>query len=352
MKILHTGDIHLREYEDERWKALKSLIEIGKKERVDIFIIAGDLFDKGVSAEHLRGKIRGLFSNLVFKIYILPGNHDKDAYKHGLNFGNDVKILRQEPCDIETIRIIGLPFEEIGGEDILEKINSLKTKLRKDGKNILIFHGELLDTFYSRTDFGEEGDKRYMPVRLKYFEDLNIDYILAGHFHTNFDVRELKNGCYFVYPGSPISITKRETGRRMINIFEVDHPPSEYHLDTPYFEDVEIELDPFKDEKPIEKLKEELKTLPKNAKILLKVKGYYNARSVGLNETMLIEKIKEICIDRSGGEPVLEFRDIQTILEDDLFKEFLKKLNGKDYDDTMRKEMRYIAIRAMMEEMS
>ena len=352
MRILHTADIHLREYGDERWEALKSLIKIGKKERVDIFIIAGDLFDKGVSAENLRGKIRGLFSNLGFKIYILPGNHDKDAYKPGLNFGNDVKILKQEPFNIETIRIIGLPFEEIGGEEILEKVNSLKTKLRKDGKNILVFHGELLDTFYSRTDFGEEGDKRYMPVKLRYFEDLNIDYILAGHFHTNFDVRELNNGCYFVYPGSPISITKRETGRRMINIFEVDNPPNEYHLDTPYFEDVEIEFDPFKDEEPIKKLKEELKTLPKNAKILIKVKGYYNSRTIGLNETTLIERIKEICIDRSEREPELEFRDIQTILEDDLFIVFLKKLKEKDYNNTMQKEMRNIAIKAMMEEMS
>ncbi|MCK4233480.1 metallophosphoesterase, partial [candidate division WOR-3 bacterium] len=68
MKILHTADIHLKEYGDERWEALKSLIEIGKKERVDIFIIAGDLFDKGVSAVKLRGKIRSLFSNIGFKV--------------------------------------------------------------------------------------------------------------------------------------------------------------------------------------------------------------------------------------------------------------------------------------------
>jgi len=31
MKILHTADIYLREYEDDRWKMLQKLIEIGKK---------------------------------------------------------------------------------------------------------------------------------------------------------------------------------------------------------------------------------------------------------------------------------------------------------------------------------
>ena len=33
MKILHTADIHLREYEDDRWETLQKLIETGKKEK-------------------------------------------------------------------------------------------------------------------------------------------------------------------------------------------------------------------------------------------------------------------------------------------------------------------------------
>lgn len=352
MKILHTADIHLREYGDERWNALKSLLKIGKKEKVALFIISGDLFDKGISAENLRVKIRSLFSTSGFKIYLIPGNHDKDSYKPGLFFGNDVKILGEEFCDIDNLRIIGLPFEEIEGEELLKKVDSLKTKLRDDGKNILLFHGELLDSFYSPADFGEEGSKRYMPIKKSYFDGLNIDYILAGHFHTNFDIHMLKNGGYFVYPGSPISITKKETGRRAVNIFEIGNPPTEYPLDTPYFEKIEIELDPFRDENPVEKIKEELKTVPKNAKVLLNVKGYFNARRLGLTETALYEKIKDTVKESSAGEPVLEFRDIQTVLEDDLFKAFLKKLEKKDLNERTKKEMINIAIQAMMEGMS
>jgi exonuclease SbcD len=76
--------------------------------------------------------------------------------------------------------------------------------LTADKKNILLCHGELLDAFFSRTCFGAEGEGRYMPFKLSYFDDLNIDYVLAGHFHSRFDVWQLKNGGYFVYPGSPI----------------------------------------------------------------------------------------------------------------------------------------------------
>lgn len=58
MKILHTADIHLRERHDERWKALQKIIEIGKREKIDVLAISGDLFDKGIDAEKLRPHIR------------------------------------------------------------------------------------------------------------------------------------------------------------------------------------------------------------------------------------------------------------------------------------------------------
>ncbi|MEA1986109.1 MAG: hypothetical protein U9N76_01305 [Candidatus Marinimicrobia bacterium] len=35
--ILHTADIHLKEVGDERWETFLNLIEIGKKEEIEIF---------------------------------------------------------------------------------------------------------------------------------------------------------------------------------------------------------------------------------------------------------------------------------------------------------------------------
>jgi len=61
IKILHTADLHIKQYGDERWKALQKLIEIGKREKIDIFVISGDLFNSGVNAENLRGQVREIF---------------------------------------------------------------------------------------------------------------------------------------------------------------------------------------------------------------------------------------------------------------------------------------------------
>jgi DNA repair exonuclease SbcCD nuclease subunit len=273
MKILHTADLHIREYEDDRWKTLQKLIETGKKEKVEIFVISGDLFDKDVDAENLRPKIRNIFSKNGFKIVLLPGNHDCNSYKRGMYFGEDTTILSDlgTPFEWKDIRIWGMPFETIEGKNILIKLHSLANKLTPDKKNILLYHGELLDAFFSRRDFGEEGEERYMPAKLSYFKDLNIDYVLAGHFH-------------------------------------------------------------FQPE----------------ARIILIIKGYINGKEMEISESEMVSQIKEI-IHEKCIEEQYEFKDIQTILEDDLFKKFKGKLSESEYDEEKKKSIQEIAIKSMME---
>lgn len=350
MKILHTADIHLKEYGDDRWKTLQTLIEIGKKEKVEIFVISGDLFDKGINAEILRPKIREIFSNNGFKIFLIPGNHDSESYKSGLYFGEDTVILTdlEKPFEHNDLMIWGFPFESIDTENIFQKLHLLANNLDQNKKNILLYHGELVDAFFSRKDFGEEGEERYMPVKLSYFKTLNLDYVLAGHLHSQFDVWKLENGGYFVYPGSPISITKKEKGKRKVNIFEVGEPPKEYILDTPYFEEVVIEFNPFMEKNPIDIVKERLEGFPLHAMIILTIKGYINSEKIKISEIELVEQLKEIIKDRCAkGEFKLEFKDIHTILEDDLFKNFIDKLQQKNYNEKKKNQLIDVAIRAM-----
>lgn len=350
MKILHTADIHLTDYGNERWKTLQKLIEIGKKERIDIFVVCGDLFDREFNAEMLRPKIREIFSNNGFKIILLPGNHDSESYKSGMYFGDDVTILNNlnEPFEHKNLNIWGLPFEHIEGEEILYKLYSLESALNKEKRNILLYHGELLDAFFLRKDFGDEGERRYMPVKLSYFKDFAIDYVLAGHFHSKFDMWEFESGKYFVYSGSPISITKAEVGQRKANLFEVGKPPKEHPLDTPHFEEVVIKFDPFVEKNPLEMVKDQVQMIHPKARIILRIKGYVNCQNIKMDEPELVRQIRDIC----KGKPVeeyFEFSDIHIMLEDDLFRGFMKKLEQSDYDEEKKKHLCDIAIKAMME---
>jgi len=349
VKILHTADIHLREYKDERWEALEQIVEVGKRNQVDILTICGDLFDKDIDAENLRPKIREIFSNIPFKVLIIPGNHDADSYKGGMYFGEDVFILTGSPFEYGDVRIIGMPFEPIQGQNLLGKIRALKEALTPDKKNILLCHGELLDVFFSGADFGAEGEERYMPFKLSYFEGLNIDYVLAGHFHSKFDDRRLKNGGYFVYPGSPVSITQRETGQRKVNLFEVGSPPQEYLLDTFHFQEIIIELDPFKDEDIMRVVQERFKKLHSKASVILTVKGYVNSEKIQMTEQDFVSQIKEITKGKCAEEHYEEFRDISRILENDLFKSFMNKVKEGDYTEEEERQLQDTAIKAMMQ---
>ena len=349
MKILHTADVHIKEFEDERWLTLQKIIEVGKEQNIEILAISGDLFDKDIDAEILRPKIRDLFSNNPFKIIIIPGNHDSESYASDMYFGEDAIVLTDlyAPYESEDVVIWGMPFEPIDSERVLTKLHSLRDKLNSKKKNILLYHGELLDAFFSRKDFGDEGEEQYMPVKLSYFKDLKVDYILSGHFHSNFDIRMLENGGYFVYPGSPISITKRETGQRKVNIFKVGEPPKEYTLDTPHFEEIVIELDPFLEENPVDMIKERFDNIHPTSKIILTVKGYINSEKINMGEQELHEEIKKILKGKYVEEHP-EFHDIQNILEDDLFKSFKGKLERTGFIEEKKKQMINIAIKALM----
>ena len=348
MKILHTADIHLQEYEDERWKTLKTLLAIGKKEGISIFVISGDLFNNNINAEKLRPKIREIFSNNDFEIVLIPGNHDIELYK-GMYFGENATIITDmdTPIEFGDVAIWGIPFEPVDGSKILEKLHSLKHKFNPDFTNILLYHGELLDTFFSVNDFGNEGGQQYMPTKLSYFNDLNVDYVLAGHFHSNFDIRILENGGYFVYPGSPVSITKKETGKRKINLFEVGESPKEYLLNTPHFEEILIEFNPFNEKNPIDAVKEQLDQYSSEASIIMKITGYINSDKIGMSENEVVKQIKEITTGRCTDE-FFEFKDINKILGNDVFESFLEKLEETDYSKERKMHMRDLVIRAMM----
>lgn len=350
MKILHTADLHLREYEDERWQSLKQIMEVGKQENIELLLISGDLFDKDIDSEKLRPKIREIFSNNKFMTILLPGNHDSNSYKDGLYFGDKVIVLNNIdlPYEFKNVCIWGIPFEPLSSEDILSKLRLFSSKLDNTKTNILMIHGELLDTFYSRNDFGDEGKERYMPIKLSYFKTCGFDYVLAGHFHTNFNNYEFEKNKYFVYPGSPVSITKKEIDQRKVNVFEVGQAPGEYLIDTFHYVEIQVNLNPFNYTNPIELVKKEIEKTHKNAKIIFTITGYINSDSIHMSEQELVNQIKKFEGNKAEF-PKLEFIDIKNILEDDLFNTFYKKVKAKNYSSEKEKELVDLAIRAMME---
>jgi len=258
VKLLHASDVHLAEESDDRWKALVEIVELASERSVGRLIISGDLFDNEEAAEALRVPLRTLFEGAAFDTLIIPGNHDAETFRAGFYFGEGVQVLSdpnwsKNVVEYDDVRIIGIPFEAMDAEEFYRRLRGLSSVLDHDRSNMLLYHGELLDASFDREAFGPERG-RYMPSRLAYFAELGVDYVLAGHFHSSFDVRRFGEGGYFVYPGSPVSITRREVGRRHVALIEPGNAPQQIPLDTHHFERVQVMLDAFADQDPIKKI--------------------------------------------------------------------------------------------------
>lgn len=98
MRIMHLGDLHLgksileQSLIDDQKYILDNIIGIIKDKKVDVVLIAGDVYDKGIpSVEAVR-----LFSSFLarlyrmnIKVFVISGNHDS---KDRLSFGNELFI--------------------------------------------------------------------------------------------------------------------------------------------------------------------------------------------------------------------------------------------------------------------
>ena len=98
MKIMHLSDLHLGKsileqslIEDQKY-ILDKIIEIITLKEVDLVLIVGDIYDKGipnVDAVKLFSNFLAKLYKIGVKVFITSGNHDS---KDRLSFGNELFI--------------------------------------------------------------------------------------------------------------------------------------------------------------------------------------------------------------------------------------------------------------------
>ncbi len=367
MRILHTSDIHLttkgNPHFGERWDSLEKIVKLSKELDIDVVVISGDLFDNSRAADVLRGEIREIFEASESKIIILPGNHDREAFSSGNFYGSNVVVLNDSsPVEVGGISFWGIPFFEASPAKVAVKIGELKGKVNHPEKSLLVIHGELLDISGGWDVYGDEGRGQYFPFKLSYFrgekrEGVGWKYILAGHFHSNFILKTVsgnRNGevSYFVYPGSPVSVTEKETGRRKVSVFEFGKVPVEYPIDSFYYEEVTVRISPFDSLLPLERIEKSIdeRHIGSLSKLIVSVEGFYDREQVGMEEGELVSAIKKLLSRwRLAREPVVRVTNIEKLLRDEIYEAFEEKLIKEPIGEDERNVIRELMIKAMIE---
>ena len=75
-RILHTSDLHLASLGDRACHSLEALVDLAIKTKVDLVIIAGDLFDHNKVDDGLVNFVAEQVQRLSAYVAILAGNHD------------------------------------------------------------------------------------------------------------------------------------------------------------------------------------------------------------------------------------------------------------------------------------
>ena len=267
MKIIHTSDWHIGKIvnefsmlEDQKY-ILNELLKLIDKEKPDVLIIAGDIYDRSIppvdGVELLNDVLSELVTKKGIKVLAISGNHDSGERvgfvntileKQGLYIiGRDEELYRKIELDDDygKINFYLVPYKdpsvirklldnsEIKNHNDAMKAIVEKINLNKNERNILITHGYA--TIYR--DEAKESDKnKYQAANLEVSEserplsiggtDLidcnifdNFDYVALGHLHGRQKVgrEEVR------YSGSLLKYSFSEVKKKKgVTIFEID----------------------------------------------------------------------------------------------------------------------------------
>lgn len=259
IRILHCADAHIdtpfsgcfakeaKSRRDALMTAFSKTVEAARYARVQLFLIAGDLFDSAtVDFNTLSALAREMGSLPECKFVIAPGNHDPyisgGAYD-ATEWPSNVYIFKSKEVskfsfDELGVDVYGYAFEDSAMRECpLE--NFMPDDLRK--LNIVVAHGDTEDMF-----------SNYCPIRTRLLDSLPVDYAALGHIHKGANDY---NGGKYAYSGCLSGRALDETGKKGFIIGELDKGSRKMRfcpLSGKRFEIASLDVTPYATEKEID----------------------------------------------------------------------------------------------------
>lgn len=223
MKIAHLADVHLdapfaqfgaaaqRKRQSAIEESFKQALREASDRRVDLLVIAGDLYEQERFTPNTASFLRTEFGDFGLPVYIAPGNHDhyvpKSLYATS-DWPSNVHIFmtaQLEPIGIED----GLTLWGAAHRVPATTTNFLSGfTVDRGGINLSLFHGAEESELVYVHQLGGDDEKKaaYAPFRAKQIAEAGLDHAFVGHIHTPLD------GERHTYPGNPEPLTFGERG--------------------------------------------------------------------------------------------------------------------------------------------
>ncbi|MCC8044956.1 MAG: metallophosphoesterase [Clostridiales bacterium] len=184
MRFMHLADVHLGAAPDhgyvwskdrgrELWETFRQCIADAKEKKVDLLLIAGDLFHRQPEPRELK-EVNYLFSTLDNTVVVLmAGNHDcltPGSPYRDYPWNENVVCMFAKEC--ERVRLPDLKTEIYGfsyyEQELPMPLYDNIVVEKNDYFKILLAHG---------------GDARHIPISREKLSAAGFDYIALGHIH-------------------------------------------------------------------------------------------------------------------------------------------------------------------------
>jgi len=213
LSILHTADVHLDSdgygdaarqaaHRERGRRVLTRIVDLALADRVDLLLIAGDLFDHNRVPDDTADFVRAELGRLRQPVVIMPGNHDV-MVANGVHDRHDfaagashVHVIRR--LDGETIDFPELDAV-VWGRAMQEHTPAFQplahVPVRDDRRWCLAMaHG----FFYPE----RQRPERSSPIFADEVRDTGWDYLALGHHHVRADVSQ--GAVTACYAGAPL----------------------------------------------------------------------------------------------------------------------------------------------------
>ena len=238
LRIIHTADIHLGARHDDlgaqaaaqrerQFAAFRATVDLALAEKVDLFLIAGDLFDSNVqprrSVERVAAELKRLAMARI-RTVIIPGTHD--VYdRTSIYRAYDLKAMAgsTDRDDLVTVLTPDLPKIHLPALDVVvhgrvfdtkrapvSPLHGLDAGIDNDGATwrVGMVHGSI--AIPGKTDRDE------VVITSEEIAASRLDYLALGHWHSTQQGRA--GAVAYAYAGAPeaVALDQDRAGKALL----------------------------------------------------------------------------------------------------------------------------------------
>lgn len=233
LRVLHTSDVHLGAYDSgdptgdgpgaRKRRAMHdtfaAVVDLGLRERVDLFVIAGDFFDNARVWEDTARFAAAEIARLGVPTVLLPGNHDHvgsgsvyDRFDLA-GWAQNLALLRDPAGELVTLEALGVA---LWGRSHVEDGRPFSPFDAAPGRADLPWHIGVGHGHYLHPDSGHHPSYH---IREEELAILDHDYVALGHWEQQ---RRVAAGAVVAaYSGAPEGLGTAG-GRALIADMRVD----------------------------------------------------------------------------------------------------------------------------------